>query len=470
MNAANAPSTLPTRNDRAELPENPCYESLMLNPTSLDSVTDDTLLCQFGDLVRQDREGSAQLLRLIEAIDLRKLWARLGYPSMFCFLVDRYHMSESTAAKRIGAARAARRFPILFAMVQSGEIHLSGIHKLKTHLTRENHEQVLADAKHKTIRQIEEIVARLAPRPDVPTTLRALPNRTNAPSTFAAPPPASPVPAPVDSLSAAAPAPLPARRDPDPAPLSPGRYRLQLTISQATRDKFNELRDLLAHQIPNGDPAAIVERALDALLKQVRQSKTGVTDRPRSHKPTASARHFAAAGRSRIKAAVRREVWPRDDGRCGFVGEDGHRCNETRGLEFAHVQPWAKGGADTPNNLGLRCITHNAFEAERDYGTGFMATKRKRRPLKVREPIARYVLRRNPAHSCDSREPLGDLENELLDANPAASSAVRRGHREAVNYYNAHTITWTTCARRSISKLQLSPLGERSSTKVPCHL
>src|SRR5688572_13168567 len=39
-------------------------------------------------------------------------------------------MSESTAAKRIGAARTARRFPVLFSMVAHGEIHLSGIHRL----------------------------------------------------------------------------------------------------------------------------------------------------------------------------------------------------------------------------------------------------------------------------------------------------------------------------------------------------
>ena len=69
-----------------------------------------------------------------------------------------------------------------FAMVARGELHLSGIRRLKAHLTRENHEHVLAAAKHKTILQIGELVARLAPQPDVPSTLRALPTRTTAPS------------------------------------------------------------------------------------------------------------------------------------------------------------------------------------------------------------------------------------------------------------------------------------------------
>src|SRR6187399_851658 len=168
---------------------------------SLEALNDHTLLSQFGVLVRQDHEGNANLLRHIDAIDRRQLWAKLGYPSMFAFLVSRYHMSESTAGKRIGAARTARRFPILFAMVARGELHLSGIHRLKAHLTPENHEQVLAAAKHKTIRQIEELVARLAPQPDVPSTLRALPTRTTALA------PAS---------LASAPAPIPATASPAP--------------------------------------------------------------------------------------------------------------------------------------------------------------------------------------------------------------------------------------------------------------
>src|SRR5688572_4448084 len=164
----------------------------MITSHAVEALNDHALLSQFGDLLRQDRESNANLLRHIDAIDRRQLWAKLGYPSMFSFLVTRHHMSEATAGKRIGAARTARRFPVLFAMVARGELHLSGIHRLKAHLTRENHEQVLAAAKHKTIRQIEELVARLAPQPDVPSTLRALPTRTTAPASSA---PASSAPA-----------------------------------------------------------------------------------------------------------------------------------------------------------------------------------------------------------------------------------------------------------------------------------
>ena len=361
---------------------------------SLDALSDQALLGQFGDLVRQDHEGKAQLLRHIDAIDQRKLWAKQGHPSMFDWLVVRHHMSESTAGKRIGAARTARSFPVLFTMIARGEIHLSGIHRLKAHLTPENHEHVLAASKHKTIRQIEELVARIAPQPDVPSTLRALPQKPEAACATTMPLQSTP------ALLPAGPRPRPPapQRAPDPAPLSPGRYKLVVTLGEAAKGKLDQLQDLLAHQIPNSDPAAIIERALEALLTQVHKQKTGITEKPRAPKAKPKP---TTAQRTRVRPpnGVRREVWKRDTGRCAFVGEDGHRCNETRGLEFAHIHPWAKGGDDTAVNLSLRCIAHNAFEADRDYGASFMASKRRRRrgekPLKVRAPIARYEARKS---------------------------------------------------------------------------
>jgi len=336
----------------------------MSSHASFDSLDDQALLRQFSELVRQDREGKANLLRHIDAIESRKLWARLGHTSLFDFLVTRHHMSEATAFKRIGAARTARRFPVLFSMIARGELHLSGIHRLTAHLTPENHEEVLAAAKHKTVRQIEELVAHLAPKPDVPSILRALPNpASTAPALTATSVAHSPAPAVPSDTAVVQPAPglLTPRRDPEPTPLSPGRWKLQVTLSQRSYEKLKQLEDLLAHEIPNGDPARIVERALAALLKQVHKRKTGITARPRAAKTEAGTKletELTPKGqRTRhVEAAVRREVWPRDDGRCGFVGEDGHRCNATRGLQFAHRQAWGKGGPNTASNLGLRCI------------------------------------------------------------------------------------------------------------------
>ena len=68
-----------------------------------------------------------------------------------------------------------------------------------------------------------------------------------------------------------------------------------------------------------------------------------------------------------MPAAVRREVWTRDEGRCAFVGEKG-RCTETGFLEFHHLEPFALGGPTTVENLALRCRRHNTYEATLSFG------------------------------------------------------------------------------------------------------
>jgi hypothetical protein len=145
------------------------------------------------------------------------------------------------------------------------------------------------------------------------------------------------------------------------APLSPARYFVKLTVSQETHAKLQRARDLLRHTIPSGDPAAVIDRALTVLITQLEKTKHGATTRLRSGSATRSpGRH--------VPAAVKRAVCARDDGRCAFVGPEG-RCPETGFLEFHHVLPFAAGGETSIENLQLRCRSHNAYEAERFFGT-----------------------------------------------------------------------------------------------------
>jgi len=68
-----------------------------------------------------------------------------------------------------------------------------------------------------------------------------------------------------------------------------------------------------------------------------------------------------------VPAAIKRQVWKRDAGRCAFTGASG-RCTETGFLDFHHVEPFAAGGATVVENLQLRCKAHNAFEASLFFG------------------------------------------------------------------------------------------------------
>ncbi len=60
---------------------------------------------------------------------------------------------------------------------------------------------------------------------------------------------------------------------------------------------------------------------------------------------TSAAKVGGATGRA-IPAAVKREVWRRDRGRCRYVdGTSGRRCGSQHLLQIDHVVPYARGGA-----------------------------------------------------------------------------------------------------------------------------
>jgi len=84
-----------------------------------------------------------------------------------------------------------------------------------------------------------------------------------------------------------------------------------------------------------------------------------------------SAQSSGEKPRSRyIPAQIRREVWVRAGGRCGYVSpENGRRCAEKKGLEVEHINPFARGGTHDLFNLDLFCRSHNLHAAVKTFGS-----------------------------------------------------------------------------------------------------
>jgi len=335
-------------------------------PTSLRHLTDEELVARVKSLAARARGATALLVAHLAELDTRDVHLRAGFSSLFAYCRAELALSEAEAYNRIEVARAARRYPVILERLGAGALNLTTVRLLAPHLTAENHSQVLESARGKGKAEVEEIVARLAPRPDVVASLRRLPaprevppERPGSPSL---PPAASPSPISirVETIRITA-QPPPSR--PVVAPLAPDRYRLQLTIGGDTLEKLRLAKDLLRHAIPSGDDAAILDRALTALLIELARKKFAATDAPgASRGPTPGSRH--------IPAEVRRAVWLRDLGRCAFVGKDGRRCAERAFVEFHHLKPYASGGDATVSNIQLRCRRHNDYEARAWFGGG----------------------------------------------------------------------------------------------------
>src|SRR5712691_9821530 len=147
------------------------------------------------------------LLARIGVLDTRPaLYAAAGRGSLFTYCTEALRLSEDATCNRIQAARACRDFPVILEALASGAMSLTSVRILRPHLTPENHEAVLARASGRSRREIEALVAELAPRPDVPSSVRKLPTATPAPTRIpAATSPAARVEAP--TLASPEPAP-----------------------------------------------------------------------------------------------------------------------------------------------------------------------------------------------------------------------------------------------------------------------
>ncbi len=287
--------------------------------TASKHLSDAQLLDNLADKSRRASKLMAELLALLAEVDERRLYATLGFPSLFQFCRERLGFSEDEAAKRIYAARTARKHPAVFELVASGQITLTSVTLLAPHLDKGDGDALIAAAIGKSKREVEEQIAAHYPQRDAPTRLRQLPERgaphardsagghAAALPTFVPPMPLLPTPAPTPTVasagadacvkpttstasvaqtpSAAPPAaPPPATPRATPAvfaPLSAERYKLQVTLSRDAKEHLLRAQELMRHQNPKGDLALVIERALALLCEHLESRKFGRCKRPR---------------------------------------------------------------------------------------------------------------------------------------------------------------------------------------------
>ena len=178
---------------------------------------------------------------------------------------------------------------------------------LAPHLTEETHRELLDAAAGRSKREVEELLARRFPRPDVPSSVRKVPERRpmvasdSSPVTRLEPPPtldpAQPVRPPAPPTAPPATASRPSRV----TPLSTDRYEVRFTARAETRAKLKLAQDLLRHAVPSGDPAEIFDRALTALIDALSRKKLAIVRKPARARrsSTAASRHVPAGSSGR---------------------------------------------------------------------------------------------------------------------------------------------------------------------------
>ena len=155
--------------------------SLVDNTEEVARLGDQELIESLQRLLAQERSAHARLLVHIAEVDARGIYRERAYSSMFDYCVQALHMSEAEAYLRIRAARLSREFPRVLDMLAAGELHLSALKLLAPALTPHNADELLEASRFKSKRDLEVLLAARLEKPDVPSTLRKLPQARPAP-------------------------------------------------------------------------------------------------------------------------------------------------------------------------------------------------------------------------------------------------------------------------------------------------
>jgi len=266
------------------------------------------------NLVGEERRITALVLEYLAEIERRRTFAEWGYPSLFEFCTKELCYSEAAAHRRISAMRLAREVPEVKEAIESGKLTLSTLSQAQMFFNQERKqgETYTPAEKRELLQGLEG-----KPRRECENELNKLAKN------------------PVTEKE------------------------LRFKASEALVEKLDRLKELLA-----GDPSlcTLIEKLADRALKELEPLPPAEVA-PKTKRP--ESRY--------VPREVKRHVHQRDGGRCTFVSPQGKQCESRTGLQFDHVQPFAKGGGTRSENLRLLCPAHNRWEATQAFGTDFMA-------------------------------------------------------------------------------------------------
>jgi 5-methylcytosine-specific restriction endonuclease McrA len=277
----------------------------------------------------QERSAQAEFIRYLGEVDKRELYLKEGYGSLYRFCMKRLKLSRSSTLKRIQVARLSRRFPEVLGLVGEGRVHFSALSLLAPHLTEANCARLFAMAEGQSELKVAELLAKEFPKA-LPENLR-------------------------DKLEW----------------FSEDSAVLMLKITPEFVAKLEEAKAALKHQYPDENAVHVLESALDLLLDK--KSPKRIFERSVTRQPI---RKTSPTHSRVIPQRIKREVWLRDQGRCAYVSPQGHRCEETSGLEFDHRHAFAHGGrSDDARNIRLACFGHNRYLARQAFGNAYIERK-----------------------------------------------------------------------------------------------
>jgi hypothetical protein len=135
-------------------------------------LSDAELLSRLPLLVGVERESTADVVEHLVEVERRRLYLGQACSSLNKYCEEQLKYDEDGASKRARASKVALQFPRALEELRNGTMHLTSLVLLAPHLTEENAELLFTEASGRSRSEIQLILARRFPRPDVPPKIQ----------------------------------------------------------------------------------------------------------------------------------------------------------------------------------------------------------------------------------------------------------------------------------------------------------
>lgn len=290
----------------------------------------------FAELVKTERKITYDVLLYIQEIDKRSLHLALGYGSLAEYLIKKHHYSEGSAFRRISAMRMLTAVPEIKDKIVEGSLNLSQLSMVQTAVMKKQKEDNIKLSNEDKRELLLKIEGQSAAK-----TQGCLADNLN-----------------IDLQ--------------EKKQITYGKedsVYLNLKFTKEEFEKVKECLDRLSHQVSDykGLILNLSEKILKSKSKDIQKKST---QQQAKQQDSDAQCNFAAKSqsvetRSRfIPAALKKEIFKRDQAKCQFRGLNNRICGSKQFVQVHHIRAFAKGGLNTKENLSLRCRSHNLYEAE----------------------------------------------------------------------------------------------------------
>ena len=286
-------------------------------------ITNEDLHSLTMSAAKSEKSATLVLLEHLAEIDRRRLYAEMGFPSLWIYVHELLGYSESQTSERVSAMRLMVKIPEVKKELEAGKISLTSTAKLATHVRRER------TGNTETLALLNEISGKTSREVDQHLAKNSL------------------VEYQMDKMKV----------------ITPKTTRIIIDVDQEFLDLMNRVRELKGNL--GSSTQELLKVSMQNLVKknEVKQITKNELRAPEHSDP--NSRY--------IPAKIKNEIRLRSGDQCEYVDlNTQRRCSCKTKLEFDHIIPFMLGGQSSYENLRHYCPNHNKLSAIKQYGEQHM--------------------------------------------------------------------------------------------------